>query len=268
VNDTWLLTGGNSLGEITTNDSTVWIYDAQYGAKASKQGGYTGYLMTPAKDLRGMKSVTLSFMHTHKFAGTPSNELTLWVTPDYKGSVEASQWQQLTIAPYAANTNWTFVSVSINVPVSKVGANTVFAFKYMSTASNHATWEIKNLTLIAQCEGSTPPQPTYYTIKFKNWDGSVLQSTQVEEGQMPQYTGATPTKPSDSQYSYTFSGWTPTVAAVTGEATYTATYTATEKPEGFEDVNAEPAPQKVMIDGTIYILRGEKVYTLQGQEVR
>ena len=47
-----------------------------------------------------------------------------------------------------------------------------------------------------------------------------------------------------------------------------ATYTATEKPEGFEDVNAEPAPQKVMIDGTIFILRGEKVYTLTGQEVK
>ena len=238
VNATWLQTGGSGLGEITTNDSTVWIYDAQYGAKASKQGGYTGYLMTPAKDLRGMKSVTLSFMHTHKFAGTPSNELTLWVTPDYKGSVEASQWQQLTIAPYAANTNWKFVSVSINVPVSKVGANTVFAFKYMSTASNYATWEIKNLTLIAECDGSTPPQPTYYTIKFKNWDGSVLQSTQVEEGQMPQYTGTTPTKPDDSQYTYTFSGWTPQIVAATADATYTATFAATKLPTEECGVNA------------------------------
>ena len=238
VNATWLQTGGSGLGEMITNDSTVWFYDAQYGAKASKQGGYTGYLMTPAKDLRGMKSVTLSFMHTHKFAGTPSNELTLWVTPDYKGSVEASQWQQLTIAPYAANTNWTFVSVSINVPVSEVGANTVFAFKYMSTASNYSTWEIKNLTLIAECEDSTPPQPTYYTIKFKNWDGSVLQSTQVEEGQMPQYTGATPTKPDDSQYTYTFSGWTPQIVAATADATYTATFAATKLPIEECGVNA------------------------------
>ena len=239
VNATWLQTGGGGLGEMTTDYSGVWFYDAQYGAKASKQGGYTGYLMTPAKDLRGMKSVTLSFMHTHKFAGTPSNELTLWVTPNYKGSVETSQWQQLTIAPYAANTNWTFVSVSINVPVSKVGANTVFAFKYMSTASNYATWEIQNLTLIAECEGSTPPQPTYYTIKFKNWDGSVLQSTQVEEGKMPQYTGTTPTKPDDAQYTYTFSGWTPQIVAATADATYTATFAATKLPtEDCTDVNA------------------------------
>jgi len=65
---------------------------------------------------------------------------------------------------------------------------------------------------------------TQYTIVFKNWDGSVLQSTQVEEGKIPQYTGATPTKPSDSQYSYTFSGWTPQIVAATADATYTATF--------------------------------------------
>ncbi len=63
-----------------------------------------------------------------------------------------------------------------------------------------------------------------YTIRFLNWDGSVLQSTQVEVGKIPQYTGATPTKPSDSQYSYTFSGWTPQIVAATEDATYTATY--------------------------------------------
>ena len=63
-----------------------------------------------------------------------------------------------------------------------------------------------------------------YTVRFLNWDGSVLQSMQVEEGQMPQYTGATPTKPSDAQYFYTFSGWTPQIVAATADATYTATF--------------------------------------------
>ena len=103
-------------------------------------------------------------------------------------------------------------------------------------------------------------------ITFLDEDGTELCAQEWEYGSMPSCTE--PTKADDEQYTYAFAGWTPTVAAVTGEATYTATYTATEKPEGFEDVNAEPAPQKVMIDGQILILRGEKVYTLQGQEVR
>ena len=41
--------------------------------------------------------------------------------------------------------------------------------------------------------------------------------------------------------------------------------------EGIEEVIANgnyADKQKVLIDGHIYILRGEKIYTLQGQEVR
>ena len=237
VNATWLQTGGSGLGEITTDNSGVWKYEYQYGACAKANSGETGWLLTPAKDLRGMKSVNLSFLHVHKKAGTFTDDMTLWVCANYKGSVSASQWQQLTITPYSTNNNWVFVNVSIDVPLNLVGANTVFGFKYISS-NGSAKWEIKELNLNAECEGSTPPQPTYYTIKFKNWDGSVLQSTQVEKGKMPQYTGATPTKPSDSQYSYTFSGWTPQIVAATADATYTATFAATKLPTEECGVNA------------------------------
>ena len=68
-----------------------------------------------------------------------------------------------------------------------------------------------------------------YTITFVDDDGTELQSGKVAYGEMPEYTGETPTKADDDQYTYTFSGWEPEVATVTGEATYTATYTATPK---------------------------------------
>lgn len=151
----WLQTGGTDLGEMTTDDATVWTYNSQYGAYGKKQGGATGWLLTPANNLSGMESVTLTFSHAHRYATNFADEMTLWVTPDYQGSVSASQWQQLTISPYAANTNWNFVDVTVNVPTSAVGDNTVFGFKYMSTASGYATWEIKNLTLNARCANTT-----------------------------------------------------------------------------------------------------------------
>ena len=60
-----------------------------------------------------------------------------------------------------------------------------------------------------------------YTITFQNWNGTVLQSTSVPYGTTPVYGGADPEKAGS-----TWTGWSPAVVAVTGEATYTATFDA------------------------------------------
>ena len=67
-----------------------------------------------------------------------------------------------------------------------------------------------------------------YSITWKNADGTTLKTEQVAYGATPSYTGTTPTKDATAEYTYTFAGWSPEVVAVTGDATYTATYTATK----------------------------------------
>ena len=106
-----------------------------------------------------------------------------------------------------------------------------------------------------------------YLITFLNADSTVLCAQEWELGAVP--SCADPTKEDDEQFIYTFAGWSPEVVAVTGEATYVATYTAEPKPEGIEITNDQsPKTHKILRDNHIFILRGEKVYTLQGQEVK
>ena len=66
-----------------------------------------------------------------------------------------------------------------------------------------------------------------YTITWKNWDGTELKTEQVAYGEVPAYTGETPTREGDAEHTYTFSGWTPEIQTVTGEAEYTAVFTDT-----------------------------------------
>ena len=71
-----------------------------------------------------------------------------------------------------------------------------------------------------------------YTVTWVNYDGTVLETdVGVAENSNPEYNGATPSKPADTQYTYAFTGWSPDIAPVTGDVTYTAKYEATAIPQ-------------------------------------
>lgn len=83
----------------------------------------------------------------------------------------------------------------------------------------------ENVTVTAEFDAA-PAEEETYTVTFENEDGTVLQSTQLASGEMPSYSGETPTKAADAQYTYTFSGWDKEIVSVTEDAVYTAVYTS------------------------------------------
>ena len=80
-----------------------------------------------------------------------------------------------------------------------------------------------------------------YTITWKNWNGDIVQtadkngvlqnSYSVTHGTMAEFLGTNPTRASNIDYTYDFTGWTPALGPVTQDVTYTATYT--EKPRQY-----------------------------------
>ena len=67
------------------------------------------------------------------------------------------------------------------------------------------------------------------TITWENYDGTVLEvDSNVPYGTIPTYDSAIPTRQSDEQYSYSFSGWSPKIDRATRSTTYVAQYSASE----------------------------------------
>lgn len=114
------------------------------------------------------------------------------VTPVYSGAtpVKAS----------TAQYNYTFSGWS--PAVGPAAADTVYSAQFSSTIRS-------------------------YLITWKDYDGSTIATQYVDYGTVPSRTG--PSRPSTAEYSYSFSGWNPSPSAVTGAATYTATYSATKR---------------------------------------
>jgi len=114
-------------------------------------------------------------------------------------------------------------------PTRPEDSNYTYTFKGWApsvTAARANTTYTAQYTAIPKSSGTT-----YYTITWKNWDNSILKTDTVKAGVKPSYSG-TPTRPEDSNYTYTFKGWTPSVTAASANTTYTAQYTATPKSSG------------------------------------
>ena len=65
-----------------------------------------------------------------------------------------------------------------------------------------------------------------YNIKFVNEDETVLQEMTVKRGVVPEYTGETPKKIQNAEYTYTFSGWTASSGTIASISLCIAMYKA------------------------------------------
>ena len=113
----------------------------------------------------------------------------------------------------------------------------LFVFVFVLTSCNKSTEPTDNsgTTDVTPTNPDNPDNPgtddnVFYTITFKDYDGTVLQTSSVKKGETPAYNKSNPSRENDDNYSYTFSGWQPTLTKVSEDAIYTATYTSQPLP--------------------------------------
>ena len=63
-----------------------------------------------------------------------------------------------------------------------------------------------------------------HTIRFLGWNEEELQTSQVDDGVMPEYTGETPVRPDEGGKEYLFAGWDPAIKEADSDQTYTAVF--------------------------------------------
>ncbi len=70
-----------------------------------------------------------------------------------------------------------------------------------------------------------------YVVRF-SIDGFVAEEKLYKFGELPEYNGSTPTRPSTVEFDFTFAGWTPEISSVSGDITYVALFDVFTKLQG------------------------------------
>ena len=124
-----------------------------------------------------------------------SSDIEYWETPVYNGTTPSKEAD----AQYTYSFNWW------NPSIHSVTWAQVYTATYSSTVNQ-------------------------YNVTFIDWDGTVLKAATAYDYWTPSANiakPANPTRADTAQTGYSFNGWNPSVADVTADATYRATYTET-----------------------------------------
>lgn len=158
--------GNFTINTIAAPDSAfnIWTHSAQY--KCMKASAYANKkahaaemrLESPEIDLSSAAAPKLSFEHISRFAANNSEDLQLQIKVK-----DGADWTTIVIPQYSSGSDWNFVS-SNEIDLSTYKGKTIqLGFKYKSSATKAATWQIKNVKIVdnnnSGGSGDTPTPP-------------------------------------------------------------------------------------------------------------
>ncbi len=98
-------------------------------------------------------------------------------------------------------------------------------YSYTFSGWDHSLENVTtDLICVAQYNATQKPITVYYKVTFKNYDGTILQEVNVEEGKTATYSGPTPTRSNTPEFTYTFTGWDESLENITSDCVRIAQY--------------------------------------------
>ena len=127
----------------------IWNYDAKYGMKASAYISSTKtnyesdvWLVSPAIKLNS--DGLLHFKQAQRYGS--GSDLHVMVSSSYNGGdIVESDWTEVAIDKWPDGSNWNFIESSSKSKIAK--GNVYVAFRYTSSSSKAATWEIESMSI-------------------------------------------------------------------------------------------------------------------------
>lgn len=173
------------------------------------------------------------------------------VLPDHNGKINYYTYD-------ADKGYWVAKTVTITWNINGSTTNYTIGYgtkpQYLNEAPSKASTTTDYYTWLGWTKGSTEGEffakdaelpvatenTTYYAYfkadkftfraTFNNYDGSLIETKLVAVGETPVYEGETPVKPATTSKEYTFTGWSPTLAAISNApVTYTAQFSETTR---------------------------------------
>lgn len=140
----WTIVNAIALPEAV---SAVWAQTSNYGMKATAYVSGQRYetdswLVSPALTISN--AATMTFSQAQRYAASGCTDLHVMVSSKYTGgTINPNDWTEVTPNSWPDGTNWNYIESTATIPA---GTKYV-AFRYTSTTTTAATWEIKTVSI-------------------------------------------------------------------------------------------------------------------------
>ncbi len=142
----------NGLGVFTATSvvgDKVWVWDS-YGEGNAKMSGFDGvplpnedWLISEAIDLSGLTVASMHITQAINFLNDEWDQIKILISSDFNGSdIAGATWDEVTVPNMPTGGSWAFVESGAIDISSYVGQSIYVAFKFLSSDTNAATWEV------------------------------------------------------------------------------------------------------------------------------